>query len=495
MSTERAAAPREGVLAPTVRERLGSPALAAGVAAGLAGGLVVGVWPAASVVVAAVALVFYLARAAPPYAFAAAVVLFAFEGSLKILVETTGSPLPVEGKAFVAAALDVALVAAVVGLLLERRRWGWPLARPSRVEAVLLSLLPAWLVVSLLQIPLSPDLSRALAGFRLTQFYVLAAVGGALLLARARPREPVLRALLLGVMVAAAYATLRAAVGPHPLEFNFARATGAPHLVGDAFKTVGSFTGALGLVSYLAPAGVFAAALAMLLRPLRPLAAVLAAACGVAVVASLVRVGLVAVAVGFAVVLAGVVASRRFTRRDRLAVVAAVCVTGLAGVGGVALASGLSPEAGERARGILNPLADESLQIRLEIWREVLGDLRDDPQGAGLGTAGSASWREGNLGLVTDNSYVKIFFEQGVVGGALFVAAVIGALVAVVLRLRGADRFRWAVGTAAVAGFATFLVLALTAEYVEYPGKVFAWSLLGMAVWAAFARDEPERPA
>jgi hypothetical protein len=41
---------------------------------------------------------------------------------------------------------------------------------------------------------------------------------------------------------------------------------------------------------------------------------------------------------------------------------------------------------------------------------------------------------------------------------------------------------------AALAGFIGFLVLCLMGEYIEQPGKAFAWALLGIASWEAFGR-------
>jgi hypothetical protein len=44
------------------------------------------------------------------------------------------------------------------------------------------------------------------------------------------------------------------------------------------------------------------------------------------------------------------------------------------------------------------------------------------------------------------------------------------------------------IGAAALAGSLTFFLLALDSETIEQPGKVVAWTLLGIALWEAYGR-------
>lgn len=64
--------------------------------------------------------------------------------------------------------------------------------------------------------------------------------------------------------------------------------------------------------------------------------------------------------------------------------------------------------------------------------------------------------------------------------GALF-ATLIAASAGVVRR----ELPRRAVGVAALAGSISFLLVGLSSEAIEQPGKVLGWLLLGVALWAA----------
>ena len=43
-------------------------------------------------------------------------------------------------------------------------------------------------------------------------------------------------------------------------------------------------------------------------------------------------------------------------------------------------------------------------------------------------------------------------------------------------------------GVAALVAFVSFLVLCLTGEYVEQPGKALVWAMLGITTWEAYGR-------
>ena len=92
--------------------------------------------------------------------------------------------------------------------------------------------------------------------------------------------------------------------------------------------------------------------------------------------------------------------------------------------------------------------------------------------------------------VFTDNSYLKIVREQGVIVGPLFVLALLAFIGCIALRLVRAGPTRHPVGTAALCAFVGFMLLAVMAEYFEQPGKALAWTMLGIAVWDAFC---PER--
>ena len=141
--------------------------------------------------------------------------------------------------------------------------------------------------------------------------------------------------------------------------------------------------------------------------------------------------------------------------------------------------------------GLRNPVRDESASIRLETWERALERIADSPLGTGLGTVGHATFTGGvDREAFTDNSYLKVTQEQGILVGLIFMLGLLG-LCGAGAALLAQRPYRHPVGVAALAGFIAFLILAVTAEYFEQPGKVLAWTFLGMAIWDAFLGGEP----
>ncbi len=456
--------------------------------------LMLSVWPAFTVVVAVVALVAVLAWVAPAYAFVVAVLLFGIEGSLKIALLVGETPLPVSSQVVGAAAIDVAFAIAVAGLVLDAGSsgltavWG-NFGRIGRIATVLLA---AWVALSAVQILQGGDVRAGLIGFRTTQWYAFAAVAGALLARRFSRREDVVTALVAALGIVAAYGALRTIIGPSGLERTHALSGhGVSELQGHIFRGVGSFSGAVGMVSFLVPAAIFSFALALLVPGRRWLPTAILAAAVVAIAGSYVRAGLVALTAGLLVVLAlslryAIVAKRR---RALALVVVAACLG--AAVVATAVASTVSPYIQERATGMLDPLEDRAVQDRLATWRDAAEATWERPLGKGLGTVGRGTTLTGEPPVTTDNSYFKVFLEQGLPGGILFLAAVIAACAAAVPNVGRLSPGARSVAIGGVAAFVSFLVIAIAGEYVEQPGKVLAWTFIGMA--AAAAASPPSR--
>jgi O-antigen ligase len=470
------------------------------VVAGLAAAaILLALWWSLTLAAAALAAVVLLAWRAPAYGFLAALALFAFEGSLK--ASFTESELALVSSPVVTGAviLDLAFLAAFVGLVAWDR--GQVLARfwrrlplVGRAAAVLLA---AWLVVSLVQIPVSGDLAQGLDGFRLTQGYVFAIAAGVLLVSVSTRDERILAALLGVLAVASGYAAARAIIGPSLVERTFALSRPGVSEYGEVFRTVGSFSGAVGLASFLVPAAAFAFVLTVA-SPRHRVLAVFVLACAVAgIIGTYSRAALAALAVG--VVLAAVLAlsSTFIARRHKLVALGALVVLIVGGTAATALASRGGAQVRERAHGFVDPLDDESFQTRLDTWRTSFEAARDEPLGSGLGVVGRASSLSGEPTVTTDNTYLKILREQGIVGAALFLLAMITACVAVVRGIRAGSGREAPLALAAIAGFVSFLVLAGSGEYVEQPGKILAWTLLGIAAGAALGDpiDAQSRPA
>jgi O-Antigen ligase len=454
------------------------------VVAAAAGLAITAVWPTAGFVLAILIAMIALAAWAPVYAFAAALVLFGFEGSIKmrLSLETTPSALGLG-----AALIDVGLVIALAGLLLRdrgqalRRTW----ERFGRAERLVVLALAAWLCLSVLQVPLGGSLGQGLQGLRLVQFYLLALVGG-LLVASQVPSDRLVLVLLGVGTIVSAYAAFRGIVGPTGNERRFAAERALSSALGEHARDTGSFTSPVALVSYLVPVGIFALVVGYLRPPRRLFAGVVFLLAMVGIIASYVRTALVAMIAGV-IALAGLLAWGSGVSRRRRAYALGLIVVILAGGYGATLAAGaVDPVAEKRAKSLSNPFADKSVKERLKTWRRSLNKLVHKPIGTGVGTVGRATIVRARDATYTDNSYLKILQEQGFLGGFLFLLGVVGAVVLCAQRLVRAGPLSHPLGIAALTGFAGFLVLCLMGEYIEQPGKTFSWALLGIAVWEAY---------
>jgi hypothetical protein len=468
---------------------------AAAVLAALTLAVCVAVAPTLTVLGLALVVIALLARGAPPFAISGVIFLFGVEGTIKVRLGQELPSLPVTPKALGAAVIDLAFLIAFLGVVREDRGRSlvaiWRnMGRGARTAIVALA---AWLALSVLQIRVSGNLGTGLSGFRLTQAYVLAVPAGAMLFAKRRS-ERLLLALLGVLFVVSAYAAVRAVVGPSPGErvAAFGRQTTAlvPTSHGVIFRNVGSFSSAIGLVSFLAPAGVFLFALGLLFLRYRLAAWLTVALSFVAVVGAYIRTSLVALALG--VLSAGtlLIFGGDLARRTKIlfAIVTVPLVVSLLGLGVLAtnLAGRGSSQREARSSGLLHPLADPSLQQRFRTWRESMHVVKAHPLGTGVGTVGRATLTQQGSITVTDNSYLKVLREQGWPGGLLFALGVLGTWTAAAIRLMKVGTRVRPIGAAALAGSLTFFLLALDSEAIEQPGKVVAWTLLGIALWEAY---------
>jgi hypothetical protein len=448
------------------------------------------VWPVTTGLAAVVAVVVLAACRASPWALAAGVLLIGFEGSVKILLGLEPTPLPFSNRAIGAAAIDVALFAAIAGVVAADRgrtlRALWSAA--DRWERVVMWLLAAWFVISIVQIAQGGDLERGAHGFRLFQAYTLVALAAAVVVARPRIVRPAAVLLAVGLVVSL-YAAVRAAIGPADAEQAFALEVESVTRYGDAFRAVGSFSSAVGMGSYLMPLSVFAFVIGLLIPRLRRAGWTVAGLSLVGIVASYGRTVLLGMAVGLLTMLVVLAFVRSIPARRKLAVAGLITALLACAYGGLWVASRDSPALEERAEGVVNPFGDESLRLRLNTWERTLGDVADRPLGSGLGSAGAASAavRGTRRDLVTtDNSFLKVLLEQGIPVTVLFVSGLLGAVGLAARRLAGLSGDARAVGVAALSAFVAFLALAAMGEAVEQPGKVLAWAFFGTALSLAF---------
>jgi hypothetical protein len=411
---------------------------------------------------------------------AVALCAFGLEGVVKAQLAAWHVPHAI---ALGALALDLGLVAAgriVIsrgGLETPARIW----SGTSGAARVAIGLLATWLAVSVLQGFQSGDLNSGLDGFRLTQAYAALALVGAVA-AVICDRRTLVTALLAAFGVISAYAAVRTATGPSPMERAFALSRPGVHIYGHVFRAVGSFSGAVGLASYMTPVAVFAFALAALRGDRSRLAAAVFVLATVGAIATYSRAAVAGLLAGLLVVLVlGVRIGAPARARALIAVVAATFVA--AGVA-TAVASLGDARTRSRAEGFVNPAQDESMRLRFRTWRSEASRVADHPLGTGLGTVGRASSISGPT-VTTDSSFLKVLREQGPIVGSLFVIGMFGLVVVTagsLIRLR-ADP----VAVGALAGVVAFLVMAAFGEFVEQPGKVVFWTLLGIALASASA--------
>ena len=459
--------------------------------------IAVAVAPVTTCVVALAGTALVLARRRPELALALGFLAFGFEGSVKLLLELEPTPVAGDARAVGAAAVDLVLFAAVVGLVASDRlrtpRALWAGAgRGARCVIVLLS---AWLVVSVVQIPQSGDLHQGLAGFRLFHLYALVALAAAIAFAASGATLRNARALLVIGLAVALYAAVRVVTGPAFEERELALGAGEYAAYGSSLKGVGSFSGAPGLTSFLTPIATFGLVAGYLEPGLRRLAWPAAALALVGLGGTYTRAPLVAVGVGLALALGVTITAAGVRRRRKLAAVGLALAVLAAMYGGLEAAGTSSDVLRGRAHRVFQPWADNSVQARMHLWEKTAGGLPDHPLGRGLGTVGRAHPRGAGVQMTTDNSVLKVAVDQGIPVAVLFLLGTLGAIGVLVARLRSLEGERRAVGIAAVAGFASFFVLATTGEFVEQPGKVVAWGLLGMAAALALApvRRVPDR--
>jgi O-Antigen ligase len=450
------------------------------------GALLTALYPITGVVIAAVIVIGVLAIRAPAYSFLGTLLLFGFEGTIKMRLTVEGMPSPL---GVGAALIDLALLISVAGLLVDdrgrslQRLW----ERFGRGERLVTMALGAWIVLAVLQIPLSTSISNGVEGVRLTHFYLIALPAGVVLAAKLPPARLEV-ALLAIATVVAGYAALRGIIGNSAEERHFAASRDLNTLFLEHARDTGSFTSPVALVSFLVPAGLFGFTLACLEARRRVLGAVVFGLAMVGIVASYVRTAFVAVVAG-ALAMAGMLLASKSVSRQLKWVSAGLVVVVLAGgYGAVQLAGNVNEFAKHRAESLSNPLSDYSVKQRFKTWKRSLEKTVHHPLGTGPGTVGRATIKHGRKATYTDSSYLKIIQEQGFPGGFVFLFGVLGAAALCLRRLVRAGPLSRPLGVAALVGFVTFLVLCVTGENIEQPGKAMVWAMLGIAAWEGYGR-------
>jgi hypothetical protein len=461
---------------------------------GLLGAVLAVVWPVAALALAAAALLCAVALRAPALALVGGLLLAGTEGLFKARLNAEAFP---SANGVGAITLDLLLAAAAVWLCLHvgRRPFTGIWRDATRGERVAWLMVAGWLVASVVQVPTSPDLTNAIEGLRLTQAYVLLVLAGVVLYAAHPNQLAVTRGLLVAFAVLSAYATFRAIVDPTSWELSYLLDRSPHARLGALVRDAGTFTTAVALASYLVPVAVFCLSIGFLDRRVRVLAWATCALAVVGIVDSYARTAILGLVVGGGLMAFMVLAGREIPRRTKVISVVGVMLLG-AGVYAGAMAAGKEDRITEqRSRGLSDPLGDRSLELRWKTWRESAETIAANPLGTGIGTVGRATTTQDRTLRdleFTDNAYLKVLQEQGI-AGLLFVFGIIGTTVLAGRRILRAGVYRRPLGVAALASVVSFLVLCLLQEYIELAGKVVAWTMLGIALAAAYGltRDAP----
>ncbi len=458
---------------------------------GLAGALGALIWPVVAVSAAAGALLIAIALRAPALGLVGALLLAGGEGLLKARLNAEGVP---SATALGALLLDLALLLAAAWLLLASG------PRPlvavwrggGRAEHVAWCVVAAWLAISVVQAVFSPDIVNAVEGLRLTQSYALLVLAGIAVYA-VHPSELALtRALLAAFAVLAAFAALRAFLEPSAWELAYLLDRSEHARLGDVVRDVGSFSTAVALAGFLVPVAVFSLIIGFLDARVRLLALGTVALAAIGIVDSYVRVAVLGLGAGTAVLAALLMAGSGVPRRTRVIAIALVLAVSAGGFVAALAVSGGSSVTERRAQGLSDPFSDASVESRRRTWENSAETIGANPLGTGIGTVGRATEVDGRQRF-TDNSYLKILQEQGF-PGFTFVLGMAGTVLLLGRRLARDGPARRPPAIAALGAVVSFLTLCLFQEYVESAGKVVAWTLLGVALWFAYGAPGPRAP-
>jgi hypothetical protein len=302
--------------------------------------------------------------------------------------------------------------------------------------------------------------------------------------------------LVVGALVAA-YAILRTITGPTEAERELAL-TGKPGFL--QLKTSGSLPSAGHLASWCTAMLPFALALAFALRGRwQYLAAATAAGSLFAVLATEVRIGIVAAIAAVALVFVATAAAKAFssgTRAVRLAVTGMLAV--MVAIGAYATTIGTSDESSARFERILNPTEDFAYSTRLTRWEEAFEIMGDKPFGQGLGTLGSVaatSPLDPELTRQLDSSYIKVGVEQGPWVLLLLMLGLLLLLANLFWRsIHTLDRGKAAIGIGATGALLGLIISLYANTFIEEPQILAGWLLAGLGV-AQFSHPRTPTPS
>jgi hypothetical protein len=392
-------------------------------------------------------------------------------------------------------AIDVLLVglwgALLLGILV-RPRSNPKIVTPGVALAV------AYLIATFAALVFSPAFDPALRSFRASAWYMLVF----LLIAYAGWKPITYRRIAYGVafvgLLVGAYATLRWAIGPAAKERSFLYGQGADalkyNIVEGKERVFGSLPGGAELGAWAAVVMPFCVGGALAWRGRwRAIAATAVPLLAIALIGSRLRVALVAGVAGSLLTVAVFQLSRGF-RGLRLGTTAVTLLCFLV-AGGIAFSEvvGTNSDSTQRYRNILKPGRDNSWQERLTKWRTAMEDVEQAPLGHGIGTGGVQSRQQRFVtaaALDVDNSYLKVAYEQGFAVMVLFIITLFVLLFGLMRRTVWTRAGPPAAAVGACGSFAAFIIVLVTALFIEVLPALTAWIILGLGM-AQFTSRAP----
>lgn len=380
--------------------------------------------------------------------------------------------------------LDVALGGLLIVVGLRALRGLEAGSRPAGPLVAGSALLLAYLAITVVQLLADEAPQVAIEGFRASTWYL----GGVLSIAWAgwdlRTHDRIARVAVAIAGLIGAYACFRWLVPVTGTEYEYAvEASAAINVLDGELRVIGTFETGHQLAMWTGSLAPFALAMAFAWRSWwRVLALGTTALLAAAMLASEARAPLVGMVLGMLLVIALAGASRTIPTRP------AVVATGVAAVAaGIAIALTLGADLGTRYDRIFNPGDDPAFQSRQSKWEAALDELNGKPFGNGIGTGNASiasAQRYLNVArLNLDNSYLKVAYEQGLLIGALFAAALIALLVGI---CRGAataaTRTVSALGIAAAGALLALMFTMFFGPYIEVPPVAGLWLLVGIGM-------------
>lgn len=367
--------------------------------------------------------------------------------------------------------------------------WIWVLRGRDRAVWVLPGAvaMAVYLLFTISEMITAESFNVALQSVRANGWYVLAFLLIAYAPWAAGSRERMARSIVVVAAGVGAYATFRLIVGASAQEAALAKSATYTNFPDGKLGLVGSLTSRHELGAWLALVVPFCAACALAFRGRLRIVAASACVTGmVGLYGTEVRVALIAVVAGMALVLVLFQLARAF--RGLHLGTTGVALIGAAVVGVAAFTltpAGGDQESRSRFENILTPTDDPAYQARIFKWRTALGDIEHRPLGHGLGTAGRVQQQYARFRNIAsmdlDSGYLKIAYEQGMAVMAFFVVAAVLVLLGLAGRAVGTtDPHRAAIAVGACGSLAALLALMAAGVYQEGLIGLTAWVLVGV---------------